>query len=160
MILFSCLYRNNNRANKKKFMNKHGPIIVIEDDMDDQFILKDIFKQLDYNNEIIFFTDGNDALNYLNRNDVQPFLILSDINMPKIDGFELRKKVFTNDQLKNKCIPYLFFTTGADRKAVIEAYAMSVQGFFLKPTSDSALQNTIRKIVEYWQECIAPSEYA
>ena len=140
-------------------MNKRGPIIVIEDDMDDQYLLKGIFEKLDYHNEITFFTDGNEALDYLNRTDVQPFLILSDINMPKIDGFQLRKKVFTNDQLQTKCIPYLFFTTGVNKKAVIEAYAMSVQGFFLKPLSEPALQNTIRKIVEYWQECIAPGEY-
>ena len=140
-------------------MNKKGPIIVIEDDMDDQYLLEDIFRTLDYTNDISFFTDGNLALDYLNRTDIQPFLILSDINMPKIDGFELRKKVFTNDQLQTKCIPYLFFTTGANRKSVVEAYAMSVQGFFLKPLSEAALMNTIRKIVEYWQECIAPGEY-
>jgi CheY-like chemotaxis protein len=140
-------------------MNKKGPIIVIEDDLDDQFILKDIFHKLDYTNEIIFFNDGNLALDYLNKTDLQPFLILSDINMPKIDGFELRKKVFTNEELQTKCIPYLFFTTGANRKSVLEAYSMSVQGFFIKPTSETALKNTIRKIVEYWQECIAPSEY-
>ncbi len=140
-------------------MNKKGPIIVIEDDLDDQFILKDIFNKLDYKNDIIFFNDGNVALDYLNQTDIQPFLILSDINMPKIDGFELRKKVFTNEELQTKCIPYLFFTTGANRKAVLEAYSMSVQGFFLKPNSEAALKETIRKIVEYWQECIAPSEY-
>jgi CheY-like chemotaxis protein len=140
-------------------MNKKGPIIVIEDDVDDQEILLAIFERLDYHNEIIFYKDGNEALAYLNRSDVQPFLILSDINMPKIDGFELRNKVFTNEQLQTKCIPYLFFTTSATKKAVIDAYALSVQGFFLKPSSIENLERTIRRIVEYWQECIAPSEY-
>lgn len=140
-------------------MNKRGPIIVIEDDIDDQEILLSIFHKLDYKNEIIFYKDGNEALEYLNRTDVQPFLILSDINMPKIDGFQLRSKVFTNEQLQTKCIPYLFFTTSATKKAVIDAYALSVQGFFLKPNSVEDLERTIRKIVEYWQECIAPSEY-
>jgi CheY-like chemotaxis protein len=140
-------------------MNKNGPIIVIEDDIDDQEILVGIFKSLGYENEIVYFLDGNLALEYLNKSDVQPFLILSDINMPKINGFELRNKVFTNEQLQIKCIPYLFFTTGANKKAVIDAYSMSVQGFFLKPTTMHGLENTIRKIVEYWQECIAPSQY-
>jgi CheY-like chemotaxis protein len=140
-------------------MNKTGPIIVIEDDADDQEMLTEIFKKLKYVNKIVFYTDGNEALDFLNQSHVQPFLILSDINMPKINGFELRNKVFTNEQLQTKCIPYLFFTTGANKKAVIDAYAMSVQGFFLKPASMEALEQTIRKIVEYWQECIAPSEY-
>jgi CheY-like chemotaxis protein len=140
-------------------MNKQGPIIVIEDDADDQQILTEIFTRLGYVNEIIFFFDGEKALAYLNRTDVQPFLVLSDINMPKMSGFELRNKVFTNEQLQSKCIPYLFFTTGANKKAVTDAYAMSVQGFFLKPNSMDALEDTIRKIVEYWQECIAPSQF-
>lgn len=140
-------------------MNKNGPIIVIEDDVDDQELLTVIFKKLNYTNKIIFFTDGNAALELLNKSDVQPFLILSDINMPKLNGFELRSKIFTNEQLQTKCIPYLFFTTGANRKAVIDAYALSVQGFFIKPTSMDALEQTIKKIIEYWKECIAPSEY-
>lgn len=142
-----------------KNMNKSGPIIVIEDDPDDQEILEEIFLRLKYTNKIIYFSDGNKALEYINRTDVQPFLILSDINMPKFDGFELRNKVFTNEQLHTKCIPYLFFTTSATRKTVMDAYALSVQGFFIKPSSMQSLENTIRKIVEYWKECIAPSEY-
>ncbi len=140
-------------------MNKEGPIIIIEDDIDDQELLTEIFKRLDCKNEIIFYQDGNEALEFLNKSDVQPFLILSDINMPKINGFELRNKVFTNEQLKTKCIPYLFFTTSATKKSVIDAYALSVQGFFVKPNSIDRLEVTIKKIVEYWQECIAPGEY-
>jgi CheY-like chemotaxis protein len=140
-------------------MNKTGPIIVIEDDEDDQEMLTEIFKKLNYTNKIIFYKDGNEALTFLDKTDVQPFLILSDINMPKINGFELRNKIFTNEQLQTKCIPYLFFTTGATKKAVIDAYALSVQGFFVKPSSMQGLECTIKKIVEYWQECIAPNEY-
>ena len=141
-------------------MNKRGPIIVIEDDLDDQEILEEIFQKLGYINTIIFFTDGNSALEYLNRTDTQPFLILSDINMPKINGFELRNKVFTNEQLQVKCIPYLFFTTAATKKAVLDAYALSVQGFFVKPNSMGKLEDTIKKIIDYWQECLAPSEFS
>jgi CheY-like chemotaxis protein len=140
-------------------MNKAGPIIVIEDDIDDQAILIEIFDELGYENKIIYFQDGNKALEYLNDTEVQPFLILSDINMPRINGFELRSKVFTNEQLQTKCIPYLFFTTSGTKKSVIDAYAMSVQGFFIKPNSMEKLKDTIRKIVEYWKECIAPSYY-
>ena len=79
--------------------------------------------------------------------------------MPKINGFELRKKVLNNEELKIKCIPYLFFTTGGNRKAVYDAYSMSAQGFFIKPTSIESLRNTIKKIVEYWKECFSPTQY-
>ena len=140
-------------------MNKNGPIIVIEDDEEDQEILLEIFDRLPYKNKVVFFTNGNEVIEYINTPGNDPFLILSDINMPNIDGFELRKKVFSNKELQDKCVPYLFFTNGTHKKAVVDAYSMSVQGFFIKPSNLSALENTIRKIIDYWQECIAPNQF-
>lgn len=140
-------------------MNKNGPVVVIEDDEDDKVMLEEIFATLNYKNKVVFFTDGNEALEYLNRTDISPFLILSDVNMPKINGFELRSKVHTNEQLSIKCIPYLFFTTSATKESVIDAYAISVQGFFVKPNTYQKLENTIKLIMDYWMVCIAPSEY-
>jgi CheY-like chemotaxis protein len=138
-------------------MNKIGPIVVIEDDADDQEILNEIFKNLDYKNPVIYFSDSEEALQFLIETKIKPFLILSDINMPKLSGFELRQKVHTNEDLNLKCIPYLFFTTTSAQKAVVDAYSQSVQGFFVKANSIDKLKNTIKKIVEYWQECEAPN---
>jgi CheY-like chemotaxis protein len=138
---------------------KSGPIIVIEDDDDDQQLLDEIFKTLNYPNEILYFADGYKALDYIINTDVQPFLILSDINLPKINGLQLRREIHNNEQLRVKCIPYLFFTSGLNKQAVYDAYAMSAQGFFIKPNSMEHLQNIIRKICDYWQECYAPSQF-
>ena len=140
-------------------MNKNGPIVVIEDDLDDQEILQSIFKRLNYTNKIIFFSDGEKALEYLNVTDIMPFLILSDINMPKLNGLELKKKIYTDAALQIKCIPYLFFTTSASKKAVIDAYSMSAQGFFIKDHSEAELEKTIRIMVEYWKRCFSPNQY-
>lgn len=140
-------------------MNKNGPVIIIEDDLDDQEILKEIFQKLAYPNEVIFFTDGQDALNYLNQPSTLPFLILSDINMPKLNGFELRTKLKTDADLAVKCIPYLFFSTALNQKAVIDAYSMSVQGFFVKENSMKELEKTIKVIMEYWKRCAAPNNF-
>ena len=139
--------------------NRDGAIVIIEDDQDDQDILKDIFESLSYKNELIFFKNGNDALAFLDKTDISPFLILSDINMPKIDGLELRNRIYTNEKLHIKCIPYLFFTSTVNKKAVLDAYSMSVQGFFIKPNNNEQLKSSISKIMEYWRECIAPHEY-
>jgi two-component SAPR family response regulator len=138
-------------------MNKTGPIIIIEDDLDDQDILTDILKELSYKNEVIFFSDSIKALAYLTNTDIEPFLVLSDINMPKLNGIELREKVHNNEDLRLKSIPYLFFSTSAEQKHVIDAYSRSIQGFFIKPANYEKLKNTIRKIIEYWQECESPN---
>lgn len=137
-------------------MKINGPVIVIEDDMDDQELLKDVFKIMNYPNEVCFFNNGQSALDYLNRTEIIPFLILSDINMPVLDGFALRDKVKLDAKLQVKCIPYLFFTTASNQQVIIDAYSKSVQGFFIKPNSLVTLEKTLRVIMEYWQLCASP----
>jgi CheY-like chemotaxis protein len=140
-------------------MNKKGAIIIIEDSHVDQRIFKEIFKRLMFNNELCFFSDGNDALHFLNTTRKMPFMIISDINMPRLNGIELRAKIHENEELALRCVPFLFFSTGADKESVAEAYSLAVQGFFRKSMDIEDLERTIRKVVEYWQECIAPSDY-
>lgn len=137
-------------------MNKNGPIIVIEDDEDDRLFIKDVFLDLNFNNEIIFFEDGHLALHYLTHEEIEPFIIISDINMPVLNGMELKEEIQKNESLRLKCIPYLFFTTTANQQHVIDAYSKSVQGFFIKPSTLEKLKSTLKKIVEYWQECESP----
>jgi CheY-like chemotaxis protein len=146
-------------AAKTTAMNKEGVIIILEDDADDQELLKEVFTKLNYPNELMFFLNGEDALDYLNKADTIPFLILSDINLPKLNGFELRAKLKSDAQLELKCIPYLFFSTASNQRAVIEAYSLSVQGFFVKQTSMSELEKTITVIMEYWKRCAAPNKF-
>jgi CheY-like chemotaxis protein len=145
--------------NKSVIVNKSGPIVIIEDDADDQEFLNDIFTRLNYPNKVIFFSDGQKALHHIETTDDPPFLILSDINMPKLNGFALREKLKTDSRLSNKCIPYLFFSTAADQKSVITAYSQSVQGFFVKPNSVNELEKTITAIMEYWRRCAAPNDF-
>lgn len=140
-------------------MNSRGPVVIIEDDFDDQQLLSEVFAKLNYTNEVVFFDDGYKALDYVNKSEVRPFLILSDVNMPRIDGLELRNKVHNNAELNVKCIPYLFFTTTAQQDFVTKAYSLSVQGFFKKPTNYSDLERTIKLIMDYWKECISPSNF-
>lgn len=138
-------------------MNKTGPIIIIEDDSDDQDLLLEAFKELDYKNEIKFFSDSEDALAFLTATEIEPFIIFSDINLPKLNGMELRAKIHENEDLRVKSIPYLFFSTSAEQNHIIDAYSKSVQGFFVKPNSYTELKATIKIIVEYWQKCVSPN---
>lgn len=145
---------------KQIIINKNGPVVIIEDDLDDQDFLTEVFQRLNYPNRILFFSDGEEALQHIKASDTPPFLILSDINMPKLDGFALREKLKTDERLSNKCIPYLFFSTASNQKSVIQAYSQSVQGFFVKDNSISGLEETIRAIMEYWRRCAAPNDFA
>jgi len=138
-------------------MNKNGAIIIVEDDPDDQEMFSVVFKELNYKNEIIFFNDGQEALAYLTAESSEPFIVFSDINMPKLNGIELRKQIHENENIRIKTIPYLFFTTSAEQNAVIDAYSKSIQGFFVKPSSFQNLKELVKTIVDYWQKCESPN---
>ena len=144
---------------KDIIINKNGPIIIIEDDEDDQELLIEVFHKLNYQNKIHFLSDGEEAYNHITTSSEKPFLILSDINMPKLTGFALRDKLKTDQKLNHKCIPYLFFSTARDQKAVIDAYSSSVQGFFKKQNNMPELEKTISVIMEYWRRCAAPNDF-
>lgn len=138
-------------------MNKKGPIIVIEDDPDDKEFMIEAFKILSFDNEIIYFEDGEKALEHLLSSTIEPFIIISDINMPRLNGLALKEQIQSNEGLRLKCIPYLFFTTSGNQEYLIEAYSKSVQGFFIKPNSHKKLTDVIRRIVEYWLDCESPN---
>jgi CheY-like chemotaxis protein len=76
--------------------------------------------------------------------------------MPDINGLEVRGKINSHTELRQLQIPYVFFTTSAQKETVVDAYSLSDQGFFTKPNTMADLQNTIKTIVEYWLGCYTP----
>ncbi|MCF2516984.1 response regulator [Dyadobacter sp. CY351] len=140
-------------------MDKNGPIIIIEDDPDDKFVLEEVFGELGYPNQRMYFTDGQSALDYLYTSKDLPFIIISDINLPQLNGLELRRKVQTDAELSLKCIPYVYFTTAINQQVVIDAYSTSAQGFFVKPGEYDEIKATIRVMIDYWKRCAAPNNF-
>jgi CheY-like chemotaxis protein len=113
-------------------MNRNGEIIVIEDDEDDRLFLEDIFTSLGYPNKVVYFMDPTLVIQYLSDENVRPFLIISDINMPKLNGYELREKIILDKKLGQKCIPYIFLSTSKAASNVEKAYEYAIQGYFEK----------------------------
>lgn len=138
-------------------MRRNGEIIIIEDDEDDRMILKEIFDSLGYPNKITFIEDPMGVISYLSDPMIIPFIIFSDINMPKIDGFELREKILSNDEICRKCVPYIFLSTSKSPENVFKAYDCHVQGYFKKEEDLSIYKNIIQNIVEYWRTSLTPT---
>jgi CheY-like chemotaxis protein len=130
-----------------------GPIIIVEDDNDDQEIYAAAIKAIGITNEIRFFNDAKEALMYLLTTEEQPFIILSDINMPGMNGLDFKKYIHDDPFLRTKGIPFVFISTNASKMSVRHAHALSVQGYFAKPSNITEIQIMLRKIFEYWELC-------
>jgi CheY-like chemotaxis protein len=141
-----------------QLMPQSGPIIIVEDDKDDQEIIRDILKELKMTNELIFFDKPQVAFDFLKTTVEQPFIILSDINLPEQNGVEFKRQIDEDPQLRAKSIPFIFFSTSADKRAVDTAYKeMTVQGFFQKKSKYDELKSTVKLVMDYWKECRHPN---
>ena len=138
-------------------MSKYGPVILVEDDEDDREILKEVFKSLEVENTLLFFSNGQEVLNYLMTTTDKPFLILCDVNLPKMRGTELRHRLNENEHLRKKSIPFVFLSTSAEPGAVRDAYDQMVQGFFQKEHRYEQVKSMIKLIIDYWSVCKHPN---
>jgi len=139
-------------------MPVNAPIIIAEDDYDEREILQLIFQRLGVQNELKFFDNGQLILDYLIATPVKPFIIISDINLPLMNGLELRKAIDRNPVLRRKSIPFIFLSTTANKAVIEHAYEMTVQGFFVKQNTLKEMENRMRMILDYWANCLHPDD--
>ena len=128
-------------------MSLKGPIILVYDDEDDQYLIGLSLKSLQLPNELLYFGNGQEALYYLATTQEQPFLILCDVNMPIMNGSELRRQINADKVLRQKSTPFIFLTTAANTQLVQEAYDNTVQGFFKKAPDYAGLEKQLESIV-------------
>jgi len=139
-------------------MSKTGPIILIEDDVDDKSIFENIVRELEYKNLILWFENTDDALTYLCTTTDSPFVIFSDVNLPGRNGLDFKAKIDDVPELRRKSIPYIFYSTSANQHDVNKAYTqMTIQGFFKKENDYDAMKKNIKLILEYWSVCRHPN---
>ena len=130
-----------------------GPIIIVEDDQDDREIYAEALKAIGIPNEVRFMPNSEQALHYLLTTEEQPFIILSDINMPGMTGLELKRQIQDDPYLCTKGIPFVFISTNSSKVSVRHAHALSVQGYFEKPTDMENIREMFRTIFTYWARC-------
>ena len=139
-------------------MSKSGPIIIVEDDQDDKELFEDISREIGVENKLIWFDNAEDAFTYLQTTDDAPFMIFSDVNMPRLNGLEFKKKIDNDARLRRKSIPFVFFTNGASQDEVDDAYfTMTVQGFFVKANDYHEMKLLLKSIYYYWKHCKHPN---
>jgi CheY-like chemotaxis protein len=142
-------------------MKANGDIIIIDDDPDDWEILLEVFGEVieehKFSNRVIIFEDSTMVMDYLNESTNEIFMILSDVNMPRLNGFELRESIYKIPALFKRCVPYIYLTTCSNKECVSKAFELPLQGFFEKPNSLPDYRRLVSDIVMYWKHCLAPS---
>jgi CheY-like chemotaxis protein len=132
------------------------PILIIDDDSDDKEFLQDAWKELNYPNQLIFFKNGEQVLQYLQTEKTVPFLIISEVNLPIMNGFELKEKILKHDTMRYKSIPFVFWSSQISNSQVQKAYDLGVNGVFVKESNLAELKQSLIDIVRYWIKSKVP----
>ncbi len=135
-----------------------GPIFIIDEDIDDHDMAKELVKELKYSNEVVSFFYAEELLKHIETHQCNPFIIICDVNLPGIDGFELRKKLEANKSFGYKSVPFIYWSDVASPKQIKQAYDAGGHGFFIKASHLRDIRSMLKDIIEYWFRCVVPTD--
>ncbi len=142
--------------NLERDINKETRILMIDDDSLDLKIMKDSLEKLDVKNEIILSRDGETGLETLRSSEEgSSFIILLDLKMPKMDGFEFLSELRTLERFRNTIVFILSTTCNAQDK--VQAYKLGVTGYLIKGNNSLEVQKIAKLIKSFATIVILPS---
>jgi CheY-like chemotaxis protein len=143
---------------------KQFTVLLVEDDLNDIFLVKRAFKVAHINNPLQVVTDGIEAIQYLagegkyadRRTYPFPKLIVMDIQMPRGTGFEVLEWV-KRDSKPLRRIPIVIVSASDNPNDINRAYELGANAYMVKPMEFRAVEHLFQSITHYWGlECAKP----
>lgn len=124
-------------------------IVLVEDNVADAELIKIAVNELELPIRV-HHTTGNDELyQYFDNNELSDVvLIMLDLNMPRVNGIEILKKIRSSP--KYSFIPTVVFTTSSSRNDVMSCYDNGANAYVCKPIDYDTFNQNIKAIVEFW----------
>lgn len=132
------------------------PILLVEDNPDDELLTLRAFKKNHISNPIIVAHDGVEALDYLfgrgqyAGRDISdlPAVMLLDLKLPRLDGLEVLRAVRATDQ--TRLLPVVILTTSNEERDLIASYSLGANSYVRKPVNFDQFIAAIGQLGLYW----------
>jgi len=139
-------------------------ILLVDDSADDAFFVQRALEKARMGKSCKVVDDGEEAIKYLrgegryaDRKEFPfPTVILSDLKMPRMNGFELLRWVRKHPECA--VIPTILFTSSAVPSDVQEAYRLGANSYMVKPANAEDFVDLLRVTCEYWTRCERPKQ--
>lgn len=140
--------------------NPMVPILIADDDEEDRMLARDALEESRLANRLCFVEDGVELLDFLYQRGAyaepdaapRPGLILLDINMPRMNGFEALREIKQDPDLRT--IPVVILTTSRADEDIVRGYDLGVNSFISKPVTFEGLVDVMRALGRYWFEIV------
>lgn len=131
-------------------------ILLVEDNPDDADLALLAFKESGISENAVVARDGQEALDYLldngmlngTRISVLPKVILLDINLPRVDGFEVLKRLRNNPL--TCCLPVVVLSSSREESDLERSYQLGANSYIQKSLDFSRFVDSVKKMGEYW----------
>jgi len=129
-----------------------APIVLVEDRPDDVLLTRRAFARAGFDNELVVLPDGEACMTALfpenGGRSLSPALILLDINLPKIGGLDVLRRIRADERTCHLTVVML--TTSTERRDIVDSYRLGANSFVRKPVSYSEFADTVRILGSYW----------
>ena len=131
-------------------------ILLVEDNPDDEALTLRALNKNNIKNKIVVARDGVEALDYLfgtgmyagRDTSVEPELILLDLKLPKVDGFEVLKKLRADE--RTKLLPVVILTSSKEQQDVVNGYGLGANSYVRKPVDFQDFVDAVGQLGLYW----------
>ncbi len=131
-------------------------ILLVEDNPDDEALTLRALNKNNIKNKIVVARDGVEALDYLfgtgmyagRDTSVEPELILLDLKLPKVDGFEVLKKLRADE--RTKLLPVVILTSSKEQQDVVNGYGLGANSYVRKPVDFQDFVDAVLQLGLYW----------
>lgn len=128
------------------------PILLIEDNEDDVFLMMRSFRKYHFVNEIVVASDGVEALDHLfgrnGREVLNPMLILLDLTLPRMGGLDVLKEI--KNSTETHFIPVVILTSSSAQNDMVEGYDLGVNSYIVKPVDFMKFAEITQHLDNYW----------
>src|SRR3954466_13473959 len=136
--------------------------MVVEDDSNDQFLIEQAFRKIGVTDPIQIVSSGGESIAYMmgegkfsdREKYAYPTFIITDLKMPRGDGFAVLEFLKGNPQWK--VIPTIVLSASADLDDIKKSYMLGASSYHVKPQNHEALQHQLKVINDYWMTCQVP----
>lgn len=141
-------------ATGKPTARKELNILLVDDDDGDAKAVRRAFRKANIANEITRAVDGIDALSILRGTGgktrlAPPYVVLADINMPRMNGIDLVTELRSDPALHNAVV--FFLTTSKDQQDITAAYDLNAAGYIAKETAGRDFLQLVNMMDRYWR---------
>jgi two-component system response regulator len=131
-------------------------ILLVEDNPDDEELTLRALKKNNITNKVVVARDGVEALDYLFASGahagrdlhVMPQVVLLDLKLPKVDGFEVLRRLRADK--RTKLLPVVILTTSNEEKDRFNGYNLGANSFVRKPVEFDQFIEAVRQLGMYW----------